>query len=279
MAKQYVRKSNLDALRKAFEENKKGGNFKFWKPIKYGKYVARFLPPYASDGLFYKETAQHKVGDNYLFCPKVEGDSCPICEKYKQLYDIGTDDAIALAKEIKPRKQYLYNIIVREELGKKTEDQTHVFVYMSGKLLYDTLMDYFFDEDYGDLTDVENGYDFVIDKEQGDMGFPSYKKSKPRRNPSPLAEDEDVIEQVLNNIRNLDKEVDYKEYDELKEILDHFLTAEKADAAQFADDAPKTESKAEKEETPAENEDEEEVDADDLKDFEKELLAGIQEDE
>jgi hypothetical protein len=173
MAKQYARKSNLDALKKAFDDNKRGGNFKFWKPIKYGKYTVRFLPPYEPDGLFYKETAQHKIGDNYLFCPKTEGEPCPICEKYKKLWDEGSDAAIALAKEIKPRKQYLYNITVKDELGKAVDDPTKVFVYMSGKNLYDALMDYFFDEEYGDLTDVENGYDFVIDKSEGDAGFPS----------------------------------------------------------------------------------------------------------
>ena len=160
-----IRKSNLDILKKRFEERQTRGNFKFWKPIRNGKYTVRFLPPESDDSLFYKETAQHKIGDSYFFCPKIEGDDCPICEFYKALYDKGTDEAVALAKEIKPRKQYLYNIVVKDELGKAVEDSKKVMVYASGKILFETLMDYFFDDDYGDLTDVESGYDFVINKE------------------------------------------------------------------------------------------------------------------
>ena len=270
MSAKYVRKSNLDALKKAFENNKRGGgNFKFWKPVKYGKYTVRFLPPHDSDGLFFKETAQHRIGDSYFFCPKTEGEHCPICEKYKKLYDIGTDDAIALAKEIKPRKQYLYNIIVKEELGKDYEDPTKVFVYMSGKMLYDALMDYFFDEDYGDLTDVEEGYDFVINKEQGDMGFPSYKKSKPRRNASVMLDDDDDIETVLKGIKDLGKEIDLKSYDELKAALDHFLTEEKEGASKFADKISK------KAKETVDDDSDDEVDDDDLEEFEKTLLKGL----
>lgn len=286
MAK-YVRKSNLDALRKAFEDSKSGGgNFKFWKPIKHGKYVIRFLPPANPDGLFYKETAQHKIGDNYLFCPKAEGDPCPICELNKKLWDIGTDDSIALAREVKSRKQYLYNIIVKEELGKESDDPEHVYVYMSGKILYDTVMDYFFDQDYGDLTDVEEGYDFVIVKEMGDAGFPTYKKSKPRRNPSPLAASDEEIEAILKNVHDLDKEVDYKDYNELKQILDHYLINEKVDAAQYASNAlgessgsVSTSSAPQNTSAPKKQEVEEEEDEDDLEDFEKELLAGVSEED
>lgn len=272
----YVKKSNLDALKKAYEESKTGkGNFKYWKPIRYGKYVIRFLPPKDPDGLFYKETAQHKIGENYLFCPKAEGDPCPICELNKKLWDIGTDDSIALAKEIKSRKQYLYNVIVKEELGQETDDPNKVNVYMSGKMLYDAVMDYFFDPDYGDLTDVEEGYDFVITKEQGELGFPTYKKSKPRRNPSPLSEDDDVIEKILSDIHDLNKEVDYKEYGELKSILDHYLINEKVDAEQYASNSGSTSTKSASK-TEKNEESEEEIDKDDLEDFEKELLEGLE---
>jgi len=264
MNKDYIRKSNLEALKAAFEQNKRGANFKFWKPIKYGKYTVRFLPPYSPDGIFYKQVTQHKIGDQYLFCPKTEGDPCPICEKYKQLYDIGTDEAIALAKDIKPKKEFLYNIIVKDELGKPTDDPTHVYVYMSGRLLYDALMDYFFDEDYGDLTDVENGYDFVINKQQGDLGFPTYKNSKPRKNPSKLMESEEDIEKVLSNIRDLDKEVEYKSYDELKKILDAYMINEKVGASQFAEGDSKSEP-----------DHKEEIEEEDMNEFEKELLEGI----
>jgi gp32 DNA binding protein like len=279
-AKTHARKTNLDALKKAWDNQNQKGQYKFWKPIKNGKYVIRFLPSNESDGLFYKATAQHKIGDNYYFCPKVEGESCPICEKYKQLWDIGSDAAIALARDIKPRKQYLYNIIVKEELGKPYPNPNNVQVYMSGKKLYDKLMDYFFDNEYGDLTDVEGGYDFTLEKEDGDGGFPSYDKSKPKKNASPLADTEADIENILGGVKDLAKEVEYKSYDDLKQILDRFLTAEKSAA-------PSTKSSGDEDEKPAKLPSStasvagakpvptEEPEAEDLNEFEKELLAEL----
>lgn len=278
MAKKYVRKSNLGALKEAWDNRARKGNFKFWKPIKFGRYTVRFLPPSDPDGLFFYETAQHRIGDNYFFCPKSEGEDCPICEYYKGLYDDGSDDAVALAREIKPRKQYLYNIVVRDELGQDSDNPLEVHTYMSGKTLYEALMDYFFDPDYGDLTDVEEGYDFVIVKEQGDLGFPNYKKSKPRKNGSPLFEDDDSIEEVLKNIISLRDEVEYKEYDELKESLKKFIDNEKSTSNFF--DSKKNGSKktnnedSEKTQTVEENEDK-----DDIDEFEGKLLAELEKDD
>jgi hypothetical protein len=234
-----VKKSNIDTLRAAFEKSKRGGgDFKFWKPIKYGKYTVRFLPPSKPNGIFYKEAAQHRIGDSYYFCPKADGDPCPICDLYHRLWDIKSNSSIALAKEIKPRKQYLYNIVVKDELGDEKNDPK-VQVYMSGKILFETLMDYFFDADYGDLTDADSGYDFVINKQKGEMDFPTYKNSRPRAKSSPLAASDDAAETILAGVKDLDGEVDYKTYEELVKILDNFLTTQKADAAQFASTAGK----------------------------------------
>lgn len=272
MAKsKLVKKSNLDALREAYE-NRNKRNFKFWKPIKFGRYTIRFLPPTDPDGLFFKETAQYRLGDSYFFAPYIEGEPDPIYEYYRALYKKGTDDAIALAKEIKPRKQYLYNIIVKDELGEEPENPSDVQVYMSGKLLFETVMDYFMDDDYGDLTDVEEGYDFVIVKEEGDLGFPNYKKSKPRKNPSPLFDDPDLIEDVLKNLKDLDKEVDYKSYDELKQILDRFLEVRESGENVYVPGAD-TDNKTVKNSEP--ESDDTDDNEDDLDEFEKQLMSEI----
>lgn len=280
MAKKYVRKSNLDALKNAVKSQGTKGGFQFWKPQKYGEYLIRFLPPKQSDGLFYKEVAQHKVGDNYFYCPKVEGDQCPICETYRKLWDKGTDAAIELAREIKPRKQFLYNIIVKEELGKPSDTPTKVQKYMSGKKVFDKLMDYFFDDDYGDLTDVEEGFDFVLKKTQGDMGFPNYDNSKPKRKASPLHEDEDTVEEILDESYDLDAAVEFKSYEELSKSLGHFLEAEKGMSVEGPTAvAPKSKpSKADDDDEDSSDQTSEDSDddEDDFDDFEKQLLNELE---
>lgn len=285
MAK-LVKKSNLDRLKAEIERKKSGGgggNYRFWKPMKYGKYVVRFLPPKDPDGLFYYETAQYKIGDSYYFAPISAGMQDPIYEMYKRLWDIGTDDAIALARELKPRKQYLYNIIVKEELGEAYSDPTKVQVYMSGKKLYETLLEYFIDDDYGDLTDVEEGFDFIIDKKEGDYGFPNYDNSRPRPKRSPLFDDDDMVEKVLKNLNDLEDEVEYKDYDELKKILNSFLKTQKSGAAKFIDSSDSDSDDDEEEEAPTkksstkkqEVEDSDDVDEEDMDDFEKSLLSQL----
>jgi hypothetical protein len=231
---------DLAKLRAAMESQQRGGGgFKFWKPREEGEYTVRFLPPHDPDGLFFKQTAQYKLGDKYYFAPYIEGEPDPIYEYYKALWKKGTSEAEALAREIKPRKQYLYNIVVRDENGSKPESPTKVFVYMSGQKLYDKVMHYFWDEDFGDLTDIEEGFDFKIVKEKGSSGFPSYDNSRPRNKATALFEDNDMIEETLNNIHDLDKEVEYKSYDELKQALAEFIKA-KDDTESFFDDVSNT---------------------------------------
>ena len=276
----HPRKSNLDALKAIYENKDKKGNYRFWKPLKNGRYIIRFLPSYKQDGLFFRASAQYKIGDNYYCAPHADDRPDPIYDYYRALYAKGDDASIALAKEIKPRKQYLYNIIVRDELGIPSANPKEVKVYCSGKILYDCLMDYFFDDEYGDLTDVDNGYDFQLVKEDGDMGFPNYKKSKPKKTSSPLFDDPEDIDEVLQNLKDLDKEIDYKTPQELKEILEEFLDTRKTTqglvsgkTSHPSDDEEETPRPRPTAKAPSKPSDDEEYD-----DFEKQLLEDIEED-
>lgn len=280
-----AKKQDLSKLRAVWENQQQGGGsggqFKYWKPRDNGEYTIRFLPPHDSDGLFFKQTAQYKLGDKYFFAPFIDGEPDPIYEAYKALWKKNTSESIALARELKPRKQYLYNIVVRDEKGQKPENPTKVFVYMSGQKLYDKVMHYFWDEDFGDLTDIEEGFDFKIVKEDGAGGFPNYDNSRPRSKSTPLFDDKKMIEEIISNIHDLNKEVEYKSYDELKQALNDFLNS-KNETESFFDSTtskPKVESKTEQkvESKPAKPQVKEEDD--DLDDFEKKLMAEIENDD
>ena len=287
-----AKKQDLSKLKAAWENQQSGGGngggFRYWKPRDDGEYTIRFLPPHDSDGLFFKQTAQYKLGDKYFFAPYIDGEPDPIYDYYRALWKKNTPESIAIAKDLKPRKQYLYNIVVRDELGQKPENPTRVYVYMSGQKLYDKVMHYFWDEDFGDLTDIEEGFDFKIVKEPGGQGFPNYDNSRPRSKSTPLFPDQDMIDEVLGNIHDLNKEVEYKSYDELKQALTEFL-ASKQDTANFFDAAehppvaptkassparPASAAPAAKAAAPAKKP---EADDPDLDDFEKQLMAEIEE--
>jgi len=259
-------KSNLELLRQR-RENAAAGDFKFWKPKDDGKYIIRFLPPASEEDMFYEETAQYKLGEKYFYAPHAKKQPDPIYEYYRALWKKGTPEAEALAREIKPVKKFLYNIIVREELGKASENPTKVFVYMSGVQLNQKICDYMFDPDYGDLTDTEAGYDFIITKTT-DGQFPNYDQSKPRKNPSPLFDDQDMIEETLKQVKDLAAEVEYCTYDQLKEELALYLKNRNGeDGPVAASTTARPAASSPKAAAPAASED--------MNDYEKDLLSKL----
>jgi hypothetical protein len=268
-----AKKQNLEKLKAMFEKNGgSGGDMKWWKPKDNGEYQIRLLPPVEDDGLFYKATAQYNLGGKYLFAPYVEGKPDPIYDYYRALWKEGTPKAIETAKEIKPRKQYLFNIVVREEKGKKTENPTKVYIYTVGQKLYEKIMHYFWDEDYGDLTDVEEGFDFKVRKEEGDLGFPNYDNSAPRNKSTPLFEEQDMIDEVLAHLYNLEEEVVYPTAEELRAELENYLQSKK-ETKKLLQDVENSEKSsvttASRPSAPAVDDDES------LNDFEAELLKQI----
>jgi len=215
-----VRKQNIEDL-----NNKIIQTIKMWKPIGFGEYIVRFLPPREIDGLFFEEAAQHKVGDNYIFCPRIINNPCLICETRKKLYTVENENVHTLARKIKARKVYLYNIILRVDPAISFCDNRSitVHIYMSGTKLWRTLISYFFNRSFGDLTDVDDGYDFVIVKNKGFNGYPDYTKSEPLEGSRPLADNEKDIQKILSNRYNLKNQIKYKNIHELESLIRNHL--------------------------------------------------------
>jgi hypothetical protein len=71
------------------------------------------------------------------------------------------------------------------------------------------LVTYILNEDYGDITDIKNGTDFIITKTKGKNGFPEYTV-QPKRNASPLMATKKEIDELLENIPDFKQA--YKHY-------------------------------------------------------------------
>lgn len=201
--------TNLDRLKQAFDASKGsgGGNYNWWRPD-WGDNLVRVLPPIDSDDVFFHETARHRINGEWFYCLKYDidsetgrGKSCPICEARTRLFRSGDADLIKIAKELKARKQYLMNIVNR-----KGDDATLVNVYAGGVKIWNKMVTTMLDDEI-DITDVEEGYDFLIKKEEGpktEFGqFPSYDNSKARRKASPLDEDTKTVKTILENRNEL----------------------------------------------------------------------------
>jgi len=196
--------TNLEKLKQAFDASKgsEGGNYNWWRPDWNDNFV-RVLPPIESDGVFFQESARHRISGEWFYCLKYDidpatgrGKLCPICEARTRLFRSGDKDLIKIAREIKAKKQYLMNLIDR-----KAEDTSTVRVFAAGVKIWNKMVTTMLDDDI-DITDVNDGFDFTIKKEEGpktEFGqFPNYDNSKASRKTTPLNEDPKVIQKILD---------------------------------------------------------------------------------
>jgi hypothetical protein len=224
-------KTNMQKLRERFNEdnsNNSGGGFSWWKP-NWGDNIIRVLPPVEDDDLFYVKSARHKIDQEWYYCLKYKVDEngrpckCPACDMRRKLFHGDNKSNHKIAKELKAKEQYFMNIIDRG-----AEDPTKVFLYAPGVKLWNKIVTSMLDDDI-DITDVENGYDFLVKKEEGqktDSGtFPSYDNSKARRKASPLSEDPATSKEILKNRYDLKKIATFDEVEKIQEAIDAYITS------------------------------------------------------
>ncbi len=156
-----VKKSRADRLRKKKAELKsKGGkgNITF---IKEGTIRARVLPVSEEDD-FVIEVTQFYLGPDIkgVFSPQTFGEPCAIMEKYNSLKESGDPDDKELAKKFSPKKKFLVPVIIMDDRGKSVDGEKGITLLQLTNGLYQELIDLYLDEDeWGDMTDPEDGYD------------------------------------------------------------------------------------------------------------------------
>jgi len=211
---------NLNELRKKYDAIQKaqsggGGNEDFLKKffmMEEGTSVIRVLPSTeGTEDEFYAETAIHRINDKNYHCPRVKGHDCPVCDLYYRLWKVKgpmEDEAQAMARTIKPRKRYYMNVVDRRDGTVK--------ILSMGMKLFGKILDCFFDEDFGDITNLGEGWDFKVVKDtQGQ--WPNYDKSgpKPKTSAAGTKKEQAVWMDELHDIHGL---VKLPEYDELKRL-------------------------------------------------------------
>ena len=110
-------------------------------------------------------------------------------------------------------------VIVR---GKESEG---VKFWGFGKTVYQELLGVIADPDYGDITDATNGRDIGIERQTPAEAGNQYGKTTVRVKPnqSPITDNKELLESVLNSQSNLTELYTEPTYDELKEVLASFL--------------------------------------------------------
>jgi len=205
-------------LQESESGGKKGDNA-FWRPTE-GDQEIRIVP--TDDGDPFKVYHFHyNLGEGArggVLCPKRQfGEACPICEFASKLWQEGTDESKKMAKNLFVRQRFFSPVLVRGE------EESGVRIYGYGKTIYEALLGYVLNPDYGDITDVDSGVDFTLTytlpKAKG--AFPQ-TNLVPKRKSSVLAKKSEVSA-ILESVPEIDSLFAKRTSSDVQAILESFL--------------------------------------------------------
>lgn len=202
----------------------------YWKPKSVGKHQIRIVPSKFEKEWPIKEVQLHYGLSQFpIYALTNWNEKDPIVEFTKQLRKTNESTNWKLAKQLDPKMRYFAQVVVRGE------EDMGVRLWEFGKNVYQQLLSVADDEDYGNFTDVSNGFDFTINVEQGDMNGRTINKVasiSPKRKESPLSEDATQVESWLENQNDIMalQTPFKKDFDKLKSILQNFLNPEAQEA-------------------------------------------------
>ncbi len=203
-------KLNKDKAAKREAELERG-NSRYWKP-KAGKNTIRVMPPWREDvdEIGFEVGLHYGIGPDESFfpCPRLSRHKkkCFLCTMEQKLKDSSDDDDKAEAKQLRPTRRFLLNIVDMNDL------ESGVQVWQAGVRVYKDILSYISDSDFGDITDLEEGYDLTVIK-KGEKMKTEYKvraAKKPTPFPSPsVLETAPDAEEWLDKLPELDKLLEF----------------------------------------------------------------------
>jgi hypothetical protein len=214
-----ARLNSLNTQSSSNQKEKKDYTLTYWKPKQEGKFQIRFVPSKINKDNPFQEIFMHYgVGKYPIVALTNWGEKDPIVEFTKQLRKTSDPENWRLAKKLDPKLRVFAPVVVRGE------EEKGVRLFEFSKTIYLELLSIADDEDYGDFSDVAEGFDFVVNasKVQDRPGFALSLRPKPKQ--TPLSKDASQIEDWLENQPLLLEERYHYPYDKLKEELQKFLS-------------------------------------------------------
>ena len=204
-----------------------------WKP-QPGKNQIRIVPyAHCKENPFIELFFHYDIGQRSYLSPMSFGRPDPIEEFADKLKAGGNKDDWKLGKKLEAKMRTFVPVIVR---GQEKEG---VKFWGFGKTVYQELLTFIADPDYGDIADPATGRDIVVTfktAEETGKAFPSTSiMVKP--NQTPCTEDKDVIESVKNQVKITEL---YKElsYEDLTGVLEDWLNpSEESDEEEKKEEA------------------------------------------
>ena len=187
-----------------------------WKPAP-GKSQIRIVPyKFNKDIPFIELYFHYNINNKTYLSPMSFGRPDPIVEFAEKLKRTGDTDDWKAGKKMEPKLRTFVPVIVR---GKENEG---VKFWGFGKTVYQDILGYIADPDYGDITDPMQGRDIVLDVQSAEESNAAYPTTTIRIKPSQtkLHDDPATIQNLLENQKNITELYSELSYAELKTVLE-----------------------------------------------------------
>jgi len=225
-------KNRLEAFKSKDTKYEKVDRTKtFWKaPV--GKQTIRVVPSIFNKSNPFREIFVHYgVGKFPMLALTNYGEKDPIVEFANVLKNSGDKESWKAGKKLEPKMRVFVPVIVRgeEEMGTR--------LWEIGKALYMEFLSMAEDDDIGDYTSVSNGRDFQIDT-VGKEVTGNYNKSsiRPKTKETSITEDSALLKTILEDQPDILTVYPKKTYDEMKELLEQYLTSNNSEESEESED-------------------------------------------
>ena len=213
---------DIDLIKKRLSQLQKTTSTKdnFWKPSP-GKTQVRIVPyKFNKDNPFIELYFHYNLGNNRTYLSPVSfGRPDPIKEFSDKLKSSGNREEWLQGKKLEPKMRTFVPVISRGQ------ERDGVKFWGFGKTVYQELLGFIADPDYGDVADPVNGRDIVVDRQTPAEAGNQFGKTSIRVKPNqtPITEDSKLLEKLFETQSKLTELYDEPSYDELKDALSSYL--------------------------------------------------------
>ena len=227
---------NIEQIKKKLHQLQSTTSTKenFWKPIP-GKTQVRIVPyKFNKDNPFVELYFHYNLGTNKTYLSPVSfGRPDPVNEFSEKLKSSGNREEWLQGRKIEPKMRTFAPVVARGQ------EKDGVKFWGFGKTVYQELLGFIADPDYGDISDPISGRDIVVDKmtpaEAGNQFGKTTIRVKP--NQTPLTDDSEMLEKIFNSQVDLTELYKEPTYDELKDALENYLNPSDDEEEEQKDDS------------------------------------------
>ena len=213
---------NIEQIKKKLHQLQSTTSTKenFWKP-QPGKTQVRIVPyKFNKENPFVELYFHYNLGNNKTFLSPVSfGRPDPVNEFSEKLKSSGNREEWLQGRKIEPKMRTFVPVVVRGQ------EKDGVKFWGFGKTVYQELLGFIADPDYGDITDPINGRDIVVEHQTPAEAGNQYGKTTIRVKPNQttITDDSKMLESIFDSQVKLAELYNEPTYDELKEALENYL--------------------------------------------------------